>query len=261
MIRLAAALMLGLAAGSQVSARDLVAPNPDARPLNQLRISGNACGPAALLSAFDAGSEAWRDLARSLPGKEERTRMSYLIRAHGLRPSASLAGRHRWDRKTGVNILDLTDIANELRANRWRLPRLRSEVLVREGRESSAKLLRRTHDRLTASLKRGLPPIASLSRVARPAKARGPGVTWRTVYGHYVVIAALPAKLDRRATSFPIRYLDPWGGRVLQGTIAIDDSHGFPSLIARVPSSDVGKKGVKAGETSIVSLSAAIGAF
>ena len=256
-----ATLAVGLALATAAAGRDLVAPNPAAKPLNQLRYSGNACGPAALLSAFDAGSQEWRDLARSLPGSDERLRLSYVIRAHGLRPSTTLANRHRWDRKNGVNLLDLTEIGNELRSSHWKLPKLKAEVLVAEGRETPARLLRRAHDRFTRSLKRGLPPIVSLTRLARPAGTRAAGAPWRTVYGHYVVVIALPARLERKSARFPIRYFDPWGGRVLRGSIGINPHQGYPSLLAELPSSDVGKKNVKPGETTMVTAPAVIGAF
>ena len=58
MLRLAALIFLG--ATSPLRAElDLLAPNPDFMPVNQLLVSGNGCGPAALLNAFGnpAGSE------------------------------------------------------------------------------------------------------------------------------------------------------------------------------------------------------------
>ena len=72
---------------------------------------------------------------------------------------------------------------------------------------------------------------------------------------------ALPSKLERGATSFPIRYADPWGGKILSGSLGADGRVNYPGLLATVPSSRFGKDKVRKDEASIVSLSAAIGAF
>lgn len=254
--------VLAVLAGSAVWAApglDLAAPNRQFSPVNQLRLSGNACGPAALLNAYGFGSEKWQKVGSSIPGEGARGQMSYIIRAHGLHPSRHLPERLRWDRKNGINLLDLTDIANELRGRRL-VPQVRSEVLVLSKREDHRKLLVRAHERLAKSLKKGLPPIVSLRRMAYSA-SQGENPGWRVVHGHFVVVVALPGKLNRKDTSFPIRYVDPWGGRILDGRIRADGATGFPSLLASVPSSKVGVDRVRKSERSIVTLSAAIGAF
>ena len=47
---------------------DLVAANPEFKPLNQLRVSGNACGPAALLNAFRFGNTDWQRASNAITG-------------------------------------------------------------------------------------------------------------------------------------------------------------------------------------------------
>ena len=79
------------------------------------------------------------------------------------------------------------------------------------------------------------------------------------VHGHFVVIIGLPAKLQRNATSIPIRYADPWGGRILDGTLRADPNAGYPAIIADTPETKVGKRYLKDGEASIVTLAAIIG--
>ena len=82
-LRMIAALIIGLLALSPAASGnekiDLVAPNPEFHPLNQLRVSGNACGPAALLSAFGFGSERWQELGKTVPGSNDRQRISAVI--------------------------------------------------------------------------------------------------------------------------------------------------------------------------------------
>lgn len=238
---------------------DLVASNLDFPPANQLRISGNACGPAALLTAFGSGTDRWQELVRIIPAKEERMRLSYIIRGYGSRPSKHL-DRKRWNRGGGIGLADLTDIANEMQGGRW-LPKIRHEILLQKKSAPRQKLLKQAHAHLEDSFRKGLPPIISLQRLAR-RKSPGAAVpTWQVVHGHFVTVVAMPKKLDRRATSFRIRYADPWGGRIVVGTIRADDRSDYPALVADVPASEVGKDRLKPGEQSLVVLSAALGAL
>lgn len=238
---------------------DLVAANPQFEPLNQLRVSGNACGPAALLSAFGFGSARWQEPGKAVPGDDDRKRISYVIRGYGLRQSNHLE-RPRWNKTSGIGLLDLTDIGNEMRGTRW-LPSLRNEVLILKSRESHRELLERTHSRLAKSLKNGFPPIISLQRLALRANGIVEAKSWHVVHGHYVVVIALPKKLEKNALSLAIRYADPWGGRLLEGTITADARTGYPALLTDMPESKVGKRYLKNGETSIVTLSAILGSW
>lgn len=237
----------------------LVAPNPDFTPVNQLLVSGNACGPAALLNAFGFGSAKWQALGTAIPAQTDRLRLTYVIRGHGLKQSKHL-DRLRWTKTTGVNVLDLTDMANELRGGRW-MAKLRHETFIRERREPNEKLIQRIHTRLAHSMKKGLPPIISLQRLARPAGKPGSALDWRVVHSHFVVVTGLPAKLEKNATSFPFRYADPWGGKIFDGHIRIDPSSTYPAASVSVPKSNIGKRSVKSGEHSIIALAAGVGVF
>lgn len=228
----------------------------DASPVNQLVVSGNACGPAALLTAFRFGGESWRAVYASLPGEGERGKIRTLIRDIGMRPSGHLPGRARWSRG-GVNLADLQDMANEISAERYQ-PYLSQEVFFRRENESAPALLRRVHHRLERSLAKGFPPVLSLRRHA--------GNDWRTVEAHFVTVIAVPRSLDRGATSFPVTYIDPWGGRRCEGRIGIPQTTfltngaGEPACLeAEFPQSSVGKPKVRRGERTALAVSAALG--
>jgi hypothetical protein len=242
---------------SRAAEAKLNAPNSRAKPVNQLVISGNACGPAALLTSFRLASPAWQDIESALPGSNDRSRLSYLIKHYGMRPSKHL-GRTRWDARAGVNLLDLTDIGNELRGTRS-LPTLDSQILLRKDRESGAKLLKRCHRQLSRSLHRGLPPVVGLQRLTARRIAGTP--SWVTVHGHFVVITGMPRTLKRGATWMPFQYADPWGGKKRMGIVKFDQSKGFPALVVEMPYSNFGRNKLKKGEPSIVILSSCIGAF
>lgn len=259
MRRLAAAVLVLSGAGPAAAEPGLSAPNPGFTPVNQLVVSGNGCGPAALLNAFGFGNQKWQDIGRSLPGKSDRARLTYVIRAYGIKPSRHL-DQLRWTKARGVNLLDLTDMANELRGSRW-LPEIKNEVFVLERRESGADLVRRIHARLRRSMTRGLPPVVSLQRLARPGEQPAGVPEWRLVHGHFIVITALPDKLERGATGFAFRYVDPWGGKHREGRLVFDPGARYPAATVSVTGSDVGKRHLRKGEESVITLAAAMGVW
>lgn len=258
----ASSLVFLLAAGFSSAQPTRDAPNAGAAPVNQLSIAGNACGPAALLSAFRFGSEDWRRAADAVEGENDRQRLRKIILEVAMRPSKSLGGRPRWS-KSGVNVADLCDIANEMTSALY-LPKVGYEVLFLKPRESQQDLLGRVHGRLDKSLAKGLPPVVSIRRFVQ---RKG---SWNVIEGHFVTIVSIPRKLEKGATSFPVTYLDPWGGRRCEGRIAISDK-GFlsgnqpgnpmlaPCLEAVFPQALVGKSKVAKGEASVLTVSAAVG--
>ena len=238
-------------------------PNGNAVAFDQLSVSGNACGPAALLNAFRFGDKSWQQGVSVIDGDSDKTRLLTTIRTWGLQPSTSLPGRRRWSRN-GVNADDLCDMANEIGRLKF-LPRLSREVFMAQPAESQPQLLRRAHSRLSTSLAKGLPPVISIRRIVQ-RKVPGKPPEWIVLQGHFVTVTRLPAKLDRDADSFEVGYIDPWGGRPATGRIAqskrafvIAPEAPSPCLEADFPSADVGKKHVSKGETSILTLAAGIG--
>ena len=239
------------------------APNPQATPANQLVVSGNACGPTALLNAFRFGSPAWQRASDAIVGDTDKQRIHTVIRESGMRPSASIKGRPRWSRK-GVNLVDLCDIGNELTRGRF-LPLMEQEVLFSNPGESQRKLLGRVHQRLETSLEKGLPPIVSLRRYVRRGE-NGRPPEWLVLDAHFVTVTAVPRKLEKNATSFSISYIDPWGGKISQGAISIptrnvlaDEAAASPCLEAVFPEAAVGKKLMRPGESSVLTVAAALG--
>ena len=256
----AALLILALlTAGLTEAAPDSVsAPNGDAPLVNQLSLSGNACGPAALLNAFALASPRWQEVSNSIPAETDRGRMNYIIRQHGTRPSRFLSGRDRWNKATGISLVDLTDVANEMRGKN-RLPKLEWEVLLPRQRESAEGLVRRAHSRLAKSLRRGFPPVIGLQRMAR--RKVGDQESWVTVYGHFIVVTSLPRKVDRQPGRIPVEYADSWGGRIRTGHLQLETRHGFAAVVAEIPSSKVGSHHLRKGEQSIVIASSSLGDF
>jgi hypothetical protein len=232
-------------------------------PANQLLVSGNACGPTALLNAFRFGNPSWQRVAAAVPGDNDKQHITAIIRQRGIRPSAHIQGRNRWTPK-GVNLADLCDMANEMTRSQF-LPAIRQEVLFRTANESQPDLLKRVHSRLKTSLAKGLPPIVSVRRyVLRPAKGVPP--QWLIIDAHFVTLTTVPAKLEKSARSFPVTYIDPWGGKICQGNISIsdkgiltDDPAASPCLAADFPDVSAGKKFVRPGDTTVLTVAAALG--
>jgi hypothetical protein len=237
--------------------RWLAAPNPGATPVDQMGVSGNACGPASLLNAFSMGDPGWRRAATAINGDTDRERLTDMLRRHGLKPSESLSGRRRWQARHGMNIEDLAAMANEMAA-RQGLPPLRTSVY--QGGDPAAEL-RTTHAQLARSLARGLPPVVSLRRHALRKAAGGPPV-WTAVKGHFVVVTGMPSQLAGGATSFPITYLDPWGARPGRAEIRIPDpATAQLGLAADFPTVAAGRDQLHPGEPTALTLNAALGRF
>ncbi len=232
-------------------------------PANQLWVAGNACGPTALLNAFRFGNPAWQRASNAIAGDTDKQRISNIIRQRGMRPSSHLVGHPRWSRK-GVNLADLCDIANEMTRGHF-LPLVSQEVLFLKPGESPEKLLKRVHQRLATSLAKGLPPVISLRRYAKRGHAGKPP-EWIVLDAHFVTLTALPHKLEKGAGSFPISYIDPWGGRICQGEISLparpilaDSAAASPCLEAVFPQASVGKKAIRPGEPAALTVAAVLG--
>lgn len=252
-LRLASSLILALCLTAQA------APEP----ANQLVVAGNACGPTALLNAFRFGNPAWQRAANAVAGDDDKQRITSIIRECGMRPSNHLTGRPRWSRK-GVNLSDLRDIANEMTRGHF-LPLVSEEVLFLKPGETQEKLLKRVHQRCGTSLAKGLPPLLSLRRYARRSQ-NGRPPEWVVLDAHFVTLTVIPRKLDKHARSFPITYIDPWGGKVCQGVITLpdrpvlaDSAAASPCLEAAFPEALVGKKLIRPGEPTALTVAAVLG--
>ncbi|MDP0489864.1 MAG: hypothetical protein Q7Q71_02290 [Verrucomicrobiota bacterium JB023] len=234
---------------------DLVAPHPQFAWVNQENGPGNSCGPASLLNAFGSGSQRWQGVYQRVPGTIDQGRLNSVIKIWALRDSLHLPGRKRWQDRRGISLNDLTDIANEM-ASLERTPALKSELLFTTSSRPREKTLRHAHKRMAKSLKNGLPPILSVRRfVYRDGQ-------WQGIQGHFVTLIALPARLPRGATSLPLRYLDPVGGRVLDAQLILTDtSPSAPCLILRAPGTSAGKHLVRGNEPSHLGLAAILGCY
>lgn len=233
-----------------------------ASPINQRRAHGNACGPASLLNAFQYGSDKWQKPYKAVPGTNSRSRIRYVVAAWGKRPSKHIKGAERWKPKEGVNLLDLTDMANDMCSGHY-LPPLKYEILTLKDNETREKLLKRSHSRLAKSLNKGLPPIISVRRFAHRYNREVGAKSWWPIRGHFVVVTEVPKLLVKGATSFPITYVDPYGGFVHQGELrtATGMFTHSPFLSAHLPKSGVGKSFLKAGEPTALTLAAILGCW
>ncbi len=238
-------------------------PNPTAISANQLDLSANACGPTALLNSFRFGNTDWQKVSNSIKGDTDKKQINNIILKVGMTPSNSITGKNRWTRK-GVNVSDLNDAANDITLGKG-LPPLDQAILFLKPGESLEQLLHRCHQLLDDSLVAGLPPILSVRRYALRSE-KGGKPTWIVIDAHFVTLYSLPQYLDKGDKSFEISYLDPWGGKIHPGTISIptrpllaEVAAGSPCLEAIFPDAAIGKRYVRQGELTILSLAAAVG--
>jgi hypothetical protein len=239
------------------------APLASQAPANQLDLSETACGPAALLNALRFGSADWQRLALSIPGNTDQQRLSSLLRKVELLPSHTIHGQTR-GAKRGVNVADLKELANVL-TKRTRLPAPQASILFLKSGESLPQLLHRSHALLSRSARDGLPPIISLRRYAWRTQ-KGGGATWTAIGAHFVTLSSIPQDLSKDATSYPVSYIDPWGGKIHQGRIHIPTqpvlaatADRSPCLEVIFPDAEIGQSWIPPGEVTVITLAAAIG--
>jgi len=256
-------LLIVLGFTSSVLSQSVIqAPNQHAEPINQRRAYGNSCGPASLLNAFQYGSPAWKKVFDRIPGKNSRSRILYVVAKWGNKPSNHIKGASRWNPKAGINLLDLTDMANEMRGHIGK-SKIRYEVLTKKNKTTRVQLLKRCHTLMIQSLKNGFPPILSIRRYAKRYNRKVGGKYWGSIQAHFVVLIEVPATLPNGATSFKIKYADPFGGFVREGVIKSSPgafTHS-PFLTASMPHTSVGKSFLKANEPTVLTLSAIIGCW
>lgn len=238
-------------------------PNPAALSANQLDLSANACGPTALLNAFRFGNPDWQKVSNSIKGDTDKKQINNIILKVGMAPSSTITGKSRWTRR-GVNVTDLKDAANDLTAGKG-LPPIEESILFLKPGETLPQLLQRCHHLLDTSFLAGLPPILSVRRYAlRSEKNSKPA--WVVIDAHFVTLHSIPQHLEKGASSFQVSYIDPWGGKIHEGRIGIprrpllaEEADLSPCLEAIFPEASVGKRFVRTGEFTILSLAAAVG--
>lgn len=237
-------------------------PNNTASPINQRRAYGNACGPASLLNAFQYGDSNWQKAFQAVPGTDSRSRIRYVVAAWGNKPSKHLKNTQRWKPKEGINLLDLTDMANEMRTGHY-LPKIKNEVLSQKAKESRSQFLQRVHGKLAKSLKKGLPPILSIRRYAYQFSQEVGQKSWWPIRAHFIVVTEIPKSIQANATSFKIRYIDPYGGFVREGKIQTHTGSFLqcPYLGADLPKTAVGKSFVKSSDETLLTFPAIIGTW
>lgn len=238
------------------------AANQDASPTNQRRAYGNACGPAALLNAFHYGSEKWQSVFDAVPGKKSKTRIRYVVSQWGSQPSKHIKGVQRWDKAQGINLVDLHDIANEM-CHPHSLPKVKYEILTRKKYEPRTKLLKRSHERITKSLNKGLPPIICIRRYTYCNSKELDSKSWWSISAHFIVIIETSKNIESNANSYKIKYVDPYGGYIHEGIIHTNTANftNSPFLAATLPSAAIGKSLVKKGDESILTYSAIMGCW
>ncbi len=218
------------------------------------------------------GGEKWRKIISDIPREESREKIRYIVRTYGSRPSTYYKNSKRWNGRSGINAKDLTDVANETSRGRW-LPKLSHDTFFQKTREKNTDLLKRVHKNLKHSLKKKFPPIVTLQRyVAR--KSRAGQMNWILIQSHFVSIVSVPEKIPTGDTQFTVRYVDPWGGRFLQGTLTappnefppitrggalFDPTVGPTATRALFPETRVGLSKVKRGEQSVLILAGLTG--
>ncbi len=271
MLRLSVILIHLLIISTSISCTNtkgpVIAPNTKAKAINQISIQKYGCGPASLINAYRFGSPKWNTATTKIVGNTDKEQFDFLVKYYGKIFSRYARASMRWDSRSGINGLDLTDLANDFQTRRkLSLPKLKHTTHFIKPKTDHSTLLKNTHKHLVKSLKKGFPPLISVKRFAQQ------GTRWRQVHGHFVVLYEIQGSIPKKATSFEIKYIDPWGGKIKTGTIKIPQTAFFavnnaeqkptfrksPTLTVDFPDSRLGKHLVRKNEKSATILASSI---
>lgn len=259
------ALFIGCNAIPHAStSQEIEAPNRAFPIVSQKGISGNACGPASIVNALGSGSEPWN--AALSPYSSSRSAVLSIMRTYGGRPSVSFKKRNRWNKLMGMNLEDLTLTAQEItRATDPTLPSISSHITISSGSSSPLIRVKAVRQKMALSLKKGLPPIANIARVAHRPSPRNKVTVWDTVGSHSVVIRHIsPIHEEMGLPYFFITYADPANGRELRGKLGVNSGDTIipqNTLVVSAPSSDIFKSILSPETPNYLSLTSLIGAF
>jgi len=204
------------------------APNMDAPVIDQIPIHALACGPVALLNAYQLSSDSWRASTNRMSGSAEE-KFHYFTKTYCSRFSRNTYQKKRWDDKNGIRPDDLTEAINELH-KKAHLPTVQMERLFLTKNQTHPELLVNLHASIAKSLKKGFPPLLSISRFVKITSATG-GHRWSEVSSHFITITSIPQKLEPDNQSCSFSYVDPWGGRKGSSSFTINESTFFANDI------------------------------
>ena len=254
-------IMIGFSVSCTGIQGNIKAPTPNAKAVNQNTVHRNGCGISSLMNAYRFASPKWHAATAKIPGSSDRAQFNFLAKNYGSVGSKYTPGTRRWESRSGISSIDLKDLANDFQNKQglW-LPSLKLTTHYIQGNEPYTALLKRTHRKLRSSLSSGFPPVLSIKHLAGSK-----------IEGHIVILYEIPASIPSNATSFPIKYVDPLGGRIKSGTIkipgnvisSIDFSSGqlklrkSRTLSMNLPQSDIAKRYRSTGDNIVLSASIA----
>lgn len=229
----------------------ITVPNPTAEAVDQNPIHENGCGPVSWLNAYRFSSPTWRASTARIRGTNQQ-QFNYLTRKHAFQFSSHVYMKRRWDAKNGIGPRDLLDACNDFHKSA-KLSPLKLERLFLEAEETHDQLMLRTQQVMLNSLENGFPPILHLTRFEKRT-SRGSGFRWTIQCSHYVTLYAVENTIADGTLKF--QYIDPVGGRICNGTIAIPITHFYaidvtnlsgkgylpnPSLVVTCPETLIGQ--------------------
>ena len=174
-----------------------------------------ACGPCSMFHAAKFGDDELKAHFKDrVLGRDDSMKVKFLVdRYFRNRGSVVNKGRSRFG-VHGVMTADLKNACNEF-LKEGELDEIDSASLDREFGESDLDHLKRVHEMMSDSLKRGFPPILSIrSFVVKHREEKKMKPAWELGHSHYVVVSSVPSQLKRDAQGFLATVIDSNGGKI-----------------------------------------------
>jgi hypothetical protein len=220
------ALLIGLLSVTAGIPRAAAEPGQSEPPVvAQATLGENACGPCAVVNALLRAKAPYADVLQSVAGETPLEKAGDLVRRFGQAPSDAYAGEKAYDPKRGITWVDLTACVNALLKER-QAPPLEGSYLDRHRDEPLEDHLRRVHQRLASSIRKGVPVVTSVRSFAPEPKEGGDHV-WKGLNGHYVAITSVQDRVDDGEMGFRFTYADSFTGRLDTGYAHVDEARNF----------------------------------
>ncbi len=214
-----------LAAAGLLSSPAAPPPQDDPPVVAQETLGENACGPCAAVNALLRARAPWRDALKALEGETPLDKAGDLLKRFSRSPSEAYPGEMAYDPKRGITWRDLEACFNAFLRER-QAPPLKGDYLDRRSDESLDGHLRRVHDLLAASIRKGVPVVTSVRSFA-PRLNDGGEYVWTGLNGHYVTVTAVQERIDDGEKGFRFTYADSFTGRIEKGYAHVDEARNF----------------------------------
>lgn len=200
----------------------------DSKAINQHIYSRYACGPTSVLNTLLFGPGEFQSIFQNIPGATNKEKLTYIIEKYGMTPSEDYKEGIKWHPNSGMSPVDLSYFMKDVLQKK---SNLKGKFLERLKHETTKQHLKRVHNYIKNSLKKGIPIIVSLRSFSPHRSSKNKGeIVWNGLGNHFVIVTGIPSSIKSYEKGFSFEYLDANGPKRATGYIYIEDIRNFTAI-------------------------------